>query len=112
MRNPHQLEGAMEQLRVSVKSEPKAVAGAIAAIIRSGQTVEMNAIGAGAVNQAVKSICVARGYLEPEELDIVTLPSFVQLDVDGEERTSIRFEIRKTERQRQTGFEEAQKSDE
>ena len=88
----------MEQLRVSAKSEPKAVAGAIAAIIRSGQTVEMNAIGAGAVNQAVKSICVARGYLGPEGVDIATLPTFVQLEVDGEERTSICFEIRKTEK--------------
>ena len=102
----------MEALKVSTKSQPKSVAGAIAAIVRNNESVEINTIGAGAVNQAVKSICVARGYLEPEELDIVTLPSFVQLDVDGEERTSIRFEIRKTERQRQTGFEEAQKSDE
>ena len=85
----------MEVLRVSSKSEPKSVAGAIAAILRNGDTVEVNAIGAAAVNQAVKSIAVARGYVAPNGIDLICIPAFNQIEVDGNERTSIRFTIEK-----------------
>ena len=85
----------MEVLRVSSKSEPKSVAGAIAAILRNGDTVEVNAIGAAAVNQAVKSIAVARGYVAPNGIDLISIPAFNQIEVDGNERTSIRFTIEK-----------------
>ena len=81
----------MEVLRVSSKSEPKSVAGAIAAILRNGETVEINAIGAAAVNQVVKSIAVARGYIAPNGIDLVCMPAFSQLEVDGKEKTSIKF---------------------
>lgn len=81
----------MEALKISSTSQPKSVAGAIAAVVRSGQGVEIHAIGAGAVNQAVKSIAIARGYVAPNGIDLVTIPAFSQLDVDGEERTSIKF---------------------
>ena len=85
----------METLRVSAKSEPKSVAGAIAAILRNGEPVAINAIGAAAVNQVVKSIAVARGYVTPDGIDLVCMPSFSQLEVDGQEKTSIRFIVEK-----------------
>jgi len=85
----------MESLRVSSKSEPKSVAGAIAAILRTGNPVEINAIGAAAVNQVVKSIAVARGYVAPNDIDLVCIPTFSQLEVDGEEKTSIKFIVEK-----------------
>ncbi len=85
----------MEVLRVSSKSEPKSVAGAIAAILRNGESVEINAIGAAAVNQVVKSIAVARGYVAPNGIDLVSIPAFSQLEVDGKEKTAIRFIVEK-----------------
>ena len=85
----------METLKVSSKSEPKSVAGAIAAILRNEQPVEINAIGAAAVNQVVKSIAVARGYVAPNGIDLVCIPAFAQLEVDGKEKTSIRFIVEK-----------------
>jgi len=85
----------MEVLKVSSKSEPKSVAGAIAAILRNGEPVEVNAIGAAAVNQVVKSIAVARGYVAPNGIDLVCIPAFAQLEVDGVEKTSIRFVVEK-----------------
>ena len=85
----------MEVLKVSSKSEPKSVAGAIAAILRNGEKVEINAIGAAAVNQVVKSIAVARGYVAPNGIDLVCVPAFAQLVVDGVEKTSIRFIVEK-----------------
>ena len=85
----------METLKVSSKSEPKSVAGAIAAILRTGEPVEINAIGAAAVNQVVKSIAVARGYVEADEIDLVCIPAFSRLEVDGQEKTSIKFVVEK-----------------
>lgn len=85
----------METLKVSSKSEPKSVAGAIAAILRNGQVAEINAIGAAAVNQAVKSIAVARGYVAPNGIELVCVPAFSQLEVDGQEKTSIKFTVEK-----------------
>ena len=85
----------MELLKVSGQSKPKLVAGAIAAVVRTGESVEIQAIGAAAVNQAVKSVAVARGYVVPNGIDLVCYPAFSQLDVDGQERTSIRFVVEK-----------------
>ena len=85
----------MEVLKVSSTSEPKSVAGAIAAILRNDEPVEINAIGAAAVNQVVKSIAVARGYVAPNGIDLVCIPAFAQLEVDGKEKTSIRFIVEK-----------------
>jgi len=83
----------MEVLRVSSKSEPKSVAGAIAAILRNGGNVEINAIGAAAVNQVVKSIAVARGYVASNGIDVVCVPAFAQIMVDGMEKTSIKLTV-------------------
>ncbi len=83
----------MEILKVSSNSQPKSVAGAIAAILRSNQEVEIQTIGAGAVNQAVKSVAIARGYVAPNGIDLVCVPAFSQSEIEGEIKTSIKFEI-------------------
>ena len=85
----------METLKVSSKSEPKSVAGAIAAILRNGEAAEVSAIGAAAVNQAVKSIAVARGYVAPNGIELVCFPAFSQLELEGKEKTSISFIVEK-----------------
>ncbi len=85
----------MEVLKVSSTSQPKSVAGAIAAIVRNDNGVEIQTIGAGAVNQAVKSVAIARGYVAPNGIDLVCVPAFSQLEVDGEIKTSIRFAVGK-----------------
>ncbi len=83
----------METLKVSAHSKTKALAGALAAVIRSEGTVELQAIGAGAVNQAVKAIAIARGYVAPNGFNLVLIPSFVEIIIDNEERTAIKFRV-------------------
>lgn len=80
-------------LRVSAKSQPKSVAGALAALIKEKGNAEINAVGAGAVNQAIKAVAIARGFLVPIGTDICIVPSFSQIDIDGEDRTSIKMSI-------------------
>src|SRR5712664_383396 len=81
----------VEVLKVSASSKPVAVAGAIAGVIRTQGRVELQAIGAGAINQAIKAIAISRGYVAPGGLDLVCTPSFIELAIDGEERTGIRL---------------------
>ncbi|MBR2029062.1 MAG: stage V sporulation protein S [Oscillospiraceae bacterium] len=81
----------MDILKVSSKSNPVSVAGAIAGIIREKQIVEVQGIGAGAVNQALKSIAVARGYLAPAGVDLVCVPAFSSVEVDGESKTAMKL---------------------
>ena len=90
----HNWGDGLETLKVSGKSRPNAVAGAIAALLRSQGEVEVQAIGPAAVNQAVKAIAIARGYIIPENLDLHTQPAFVKLDIENEERTAVRFAVR------------------
>lgn len=85
----------METLKVSANSVPKSVAGAIAAIARNNEPVEIVTIGAAAINQAVKSIAIARGYVAPNGIDLICIPAFAQIEIDGESKTSIRFLIEK-----------------
>ncbi len=85
----------MEVLKVSSNSQPKSVAGAIAAIARNNQSIEIQTIGAGAVNQAVKSIAIARGFVAPNGIELVTIPAFSQIEVEGEVKTSIKFLVEK-----------------
>ncbi len=80
-----------EVLKVAGASKPVSVAGAIAGVIRSQQRVEVHAIGAGAVNQAIKAIAISRGYVAPAGLDLICIPSFIDLTLDGQERTGIRL---------------------
>lgn len=81
----------MEILKVSAKSVPNSVAGAIAGVVRESGVVEVQAIGAGAANQALKSVAVARGYLAPVGIDVVCVPAFVNIFVEGEERTAMKL---------------------
>lgn len=80
-------------LKVSSKSSPASVAGAIAGMIKDGVPVEIQSVGAGAVNQAVKAIAISRGFLSPIGIEIVCIPSFADIVIDGEYRTAIRFSI-------------------
>lgn len=80
-------------LRVSAKSSPASVAGAIAGMIKDGSPVEIQSVGAGAVNQAVKAIAISRGFLSPIGIEIVCIPSFADIVIEGEYRTAIRFNV-------------------
>ncbi|NPV28162.1 MAG: stage V sporulation protein S [Firmicutes bacterium] len=81
----------MEVLKVSAQSNPKSVAGALTAVLREKGTAEIQAVGAGAVNQAVKAIAITRGFIAPNGIDLVAVPAFVEITIDGEERTAIKF---------------------
>mgnify|MGYP000849792609 FL=1 len=81
----------MEILKVSGNSQPKAVAGALAAVLRDNNTAEIQAVGAGAINQAVKAIAITRGFVAPNGIDLVAIPAFAEIDIDGESRTAIKF---------------------
>ncbi len=81
-------------LKVSSKSSPASVAGAIAGMVKDGVPVEMQAVGAGAVNQAVKAIAISRGFLSPVGIEISCIPSFADIIIDGEYRTAIHFSIK------------------
>ena len=78
-------------LKVSADSKPKAVAGALAAVLREKGAVELQAVGAGAVNQAVKAIAITRGFVAPNGIDLVAIPAFTKVIIEGEERTAIKF---------------------
>lgn len=80
-------------LRVCSNSNPASVAGAIAGVIRETGHCEVQAIGAGAVNQTVKAIGIARGYVAPAGINLIAIPAFLDIEVNGEERTAIRFII-------------------
>ena len=81
----------MEILKVSSKSNPSKVAGAIANIFRENKNVELQTIGAGALNQAIKAVAIARGFLAPSGKNIVVIPSFNDCIINGEEKTAIRL---------------------
>src|SRR6202022_3713369 len=81
---PRSARAAIASLKVSATSKPVAVAGAIAGVIRSQSRVEVQAIGAGAINQAIKAIAISRGYVAPGGLDIVCIPSFIDISITGE----------------------------
>lgn len=83
----------MTILKVSSSSRTSAVAGAIAGVIREHHRAEVQAIGAGAVNQAVKAVAIARGYLLEDGIDIVCIPEFTTVDISGKERTAIRLVV-------------------
>lgn len=80
-----------EVLKVSTRSRPSAVAGAIAGVIRDSGMAEVQSIGAGATNQAIKAVAIARSYLNEEGIDIICVPSFIDVAIEEEERTAIRL---------------------
>lgn len=81
----------MEILKVSAKSTPNSVAGALAGVIRERGGAEIQAIGAGALNQSIKAIAIARGFVAPSGIDLVCIPAFTDIEIDGEERTAIKL---------------------
>lgn len=81
----------MEVLKVSAQSQPKSVAGALAAVLRENDMAEVQAVGAGAVNQAIKAIAITRGFVAPNGIDLVVVPAFSEITIEGEERTAIKF---------------------
>jgi stage V sporulation protein S len=83
----------MNIIKVSARSRTAAVAGAIAGVIREANRAEVQAIGAGAVNQALKAIVIAKGYLAEEGVEVVCVPSFVEVSIDDQERTAIRIMV-------------------
>lgn len=84
-------ETLVEVLKVSAKSNPKSVAGALTAVLRDNGSAEIQAVGASAVNQAIKAIAITRGFIAPNGIDLVAIPAFVEIAIDGEERTAIKF---------------------
>jgi len=85
----------MDVIKVSAKSRSTSVAGAIAGIMREVGRAEVQAIGAGAVNQAVKAVAIARSYLQQDGIDAICIPSFVEVQIDDQERTSIKLVVEK-----------------
>jgi stage V sporulation protein S len=83
----------MEYLKVSSKSSPASVAGAIAGMVKDGVPVNIQSVGAGAVNQAIKAIAIARGFLIPTGVDISCAPTFADIAIGGESRTAIRIAV-------------------
>jgi stage V sporulation protein S len=81
----------MEVLKVSAKSNPNSVAGALAGVLREHGGAEVQAIGAGAINQAVKAVAIARGFVAPSGVNLICIPAFTDVTIDGEERTAIKF---------------------
>ncbi|MCK8817757.1 stage V sporulation protein S [Natroniella sulfidigena] len=81
----------MEVLKVSSSSSPNSVAGALAGVLRERGGAELQAIGAGALNQAVKAVAIARGFVAPSGVDLICIPAFTDIEIDGEERTAIKL---------------------
>ncbi len=81
----------MDVLKVSAQSNPKSVAGALSAVLRENGSVEVQAVGAGAVNQAIKAIAISRGFVAPNGINLIAIPAFAEIIIDGEQRTAIRF---------------------
>lgn len=83
----------MDVIKVSGTSRTSAVAGAIAGVFREHKRAEVQAIGAGAVNQAVKALVLARGYLKEDGYDVICSPEFADVDIDGKVRTAIKLVV-------------------
>jgi stage V sporulation protein S len=81
----------VEVLKVSSKSNPNSVAGAMAGVVRQSGSVEVQVVGAGALNQAIKAVAIARGYVAPSGTDLTCVPTFADIEIDGHARTAIRL---------------------
>ena len=83
----------MDIIKVKANSRTAAVAGAIAGVMREHKHADVQAIGAGAVNQALKALILAKGYLAEDGITITCSPEFVDVDIDGKVRTAIKLVI-------------------
>jgi len=84
-----------QELKVSSKSNPNSIGGAIAGAIRENKDVVVSVIGAGAMNQAMKGIAIANGFLAPNGIRLSVVPGFGSVEIDGENRTIINLELRR-----------------
>lgn len=84
----------MDVLKVSSKSSPNSVAGALAGVIREHKVAEIQAVGAGAINQSIKAVAIARGFLSPSGIEIAVIPAFTDITIGGEERTAIKLIVK------------------
>lgn len=91
-------EIAVDSLKVSSRSNPNSVAGALVAVIREQGYVEMQAVGAGALNQAVKAVAIARGFVAPSGTDLICAPAFADITIAGEDRTALKLVVEKRSR--------------
>lgn len=82
---------SVDVIKVSARSRSTAVAGAIAGVVREHRRAEVQAIGAGAVNQAIKAVAIARGYLADDQIDVIAIPFFTEVIIDDQERTAVRM---------------------
>lgn len=83
-----------EILKVSTKSNPNLVAGALVNILKEKENVEIHSIGAGALNQAVKAVAIARGFVAPSGKEIAVIPSFWEVTIDGQIKTAIKLVVK------------------
>lgn len=83
----------MDILKISSKSNPNSVAGAIAGVIKEKGKAELQAVGAGAINQAVKAVAIARGFVAPSGVELIMVPAFREIEIEGEARTGILFTV-------------------
>ena len=81
----------MDILKVSSKSNPNSVAGALAGVLRASGSAEMQAVGAGALNQAAKAVAIARGFVAPHGIDLICIPAFTDIEIDGVQRTAMKL---------------------
>jgi stage V sporulation protein S len=81
----------MDVLKVSAKSNPNSVAGAIAGVVREHGSAEIQAVGAGALNQATKAVAIARGFVASQGIDLICIPAFTDIMIEGEEKTAIKL---------------------
>ena len=81
----------MDILKVSSKSSPNSIAGALAGVVREKGSAELQAVGAGAINQAVKSVAIARGFVAPSGVDLICIPAFTDIQINGEEKTALKI---------------------
>ena len=93
----------VEVLKVSSRSNPNAVAGALAGVVRQYGAVEVQVVGAGALNQAVKAVAIARGFVAPSNIDLICIPTFADIEIDGESRTAIRLAVEDRSRRHPIG---------
>jgi stage V sporulation protein S len=91
--SPAEKSGMVDVIKVSARSRSTAVAGAIAGVVREHNRAEVQAIGAGAVNQAIKAVAIARGYLVDDQIDVIVIPYFTEVIIDDQERTAVRMVV-------------------
>jgi stage V sporulation protein S len=89
----HHRSDTVDIIKVSARSRSTAVAGAIAGVVREYNRAEVQAIGAGAVNQAVKAVAIARGYLSDDDIDVIAIPFFTEVMIENQERTAVRLVV-------------------